>query len=89
MALVGVPCPHQQISIDPLELLLPCKKLIGVIAGPSNPQTSLRYLVQLHGSGNFPVDNLGKVYSAHQFDEALADLKAGHFVKLIISWDDL
>jgi hypothetical protein len=30
---------HQQIPIDPLEFLLSCKKLIGVIAGASNPQT--------------------------------------------------
>jgi Zn-dependent alcohol dehydrogenase len=37
MALVGVPRPGTPIEIDPLEFLLSCKTLIGVIEGQCNP----------------------------------------------------
>jgi Zn-dependent alcohol dehydrogenase len=37
MALVGVPRPEMSVEIDPLDFLLSCKTLIGVIEGQCNP----------------------------------------------------
>ena len=37
MALVGVPRSEQSIAIDPLEFLLACKRLVGVIEAASDP----------------------------------------------------
>ena len=38
LALVGVPRPGQIVSFDPLELLLACKRIVGVIEAASDPQ---------------------------------------------------
>lgn len=38
LALVGVPPPSKTVQVDALDLLLSCKKIIGVIEGLSNPQ---------------------------------------------------
>jgi len=39
MVMVGVPRPKTMIEIDPLEFLLGCKSLEGVIEGQCNPET--------------------------------------------------
>ncbi|KAK6385861.1 hypothetical protein LTS17_001433 [Exophiala oligosperma] len=89
MALVGVPRPEHHLSLDPLDLLLSCKKIVGVIAGYSNPQESLPRLIQLHQQGQLPVEKLMKIYPATQLDQAITDLKAGRVVKPVLSWNDL
>lgn len=43
LALVGVPPPEKYIQVDALDLLLSCKKIIGVIEGLSSPQTVGQY----------------------------------------------
>lgn len=89
MALVGVPRPGQRLSIDPMDLLLSCKRLVGVIAGASDPHESLRRLTRLYEAGEFPVDRLGKLYPVAKFHEAIEDLKAGRVVKPILCWEDI
>lgn len=89
MALVGVPRPEHRLSLDPLDLLLSCKKIVGVIAGYSNPHESLPRLIQLHQQGRLPVEKLTKIYPATQLDQAIADLKAGLVVKPVLSWNGL
>lgn len=38
LALVGVPPPNRSLQVDALDVLLSCKKIIGVIEGLSSPQ---------------------------------------------------
>lgn len=38
LALVGVPPPNKLLQVDALDLLLACKKIVGVIEGLSSPQ---------------------------------------------------
>ncbi|KAJ9647615.1 hypothetical protein H2204_000245 [Knufia peltigerae] len=76
-ALVGLPRPEAPIQIDPLETMLACKTITGVIEGRSDPLTFLPRLIELFKEGKFPVDKLGKIYPATSIEDALRDLKRG------------
>ena len=43
LALVGVPSPQATLNINALDLLLSCKRIVGVIEGRSNPQVVRSY----------------------------------------------
>ncbi|OAP54228.1 hypothetical protein AYL99_11329 [Fonsecaea erecta] len=89
IALVGLPRPDAPIQVDPLDIMLSCKKIIGVIEGQCNPPQFLPRLIDLFQQGKFPVDKLGKIYPASSMDEALQDLKRGSVIKPILSWADV
>lgn len=86
IALVGTPHAGESLSIDSLDVFLACKKIVGVIAGASDPRKSIPRLVELHTEGKFPVEKLGKIYPVTELDAALEDLEAGRVIKPIISW---
>ncbi|KAL2837305.1 chaperonin 10-like protein [Aspergillus pseudoustus] len=88
LALVGVPPPEAVLKINALDLLLSCKRVIGVIEGLSEPCTFIPRLFQLFRDGRFPVDRLATVYPAAQLAQAIEDLKSGRVVKPILSWED-
>ncbi|KAJ0418592.1 chaperonin 10-like protein [Aspergillus carlsbadensis] len=87
LALVGVPPADAMLSINALDLLLSCKRIVGVIEGLANPHTLVPQLFQLFRDGQFPIDRLPKVYPARQLPQAIEDLKAGLVVKPILEWD--
>ncbi|KAB8261675.1 chaperonin 10-like protein [Aspergillus pseudonomiae] len=89
LALVGVPSPAANIQVNALDLLLSCKKIIGVIEGRADPKTLIPRLVQLFNEGKFPVNRFTKCYPAGCLTEALEDLKSGSAVKAVLSWDDI
>ncbi|KAL5343982.1 hypothetical protein BJX70DRAFT_393403 [Aspergillus crustosus] len=89
LALVGVPKPGQTLSIDPLDLLLSCKRVVGVIEGDAQPAKLISQLVEWYQAGKFPVDHIATVYPARELARALEALKAGEVVKPVISWGDV
>ncbi|KAJ5097485.1 hypothetical protein N7456_008206 [Penicillium angulare] len=86
LALVGVPSPQATLNINALDLLLSCKRIVGVIEGWSNAKLLVPQLLQLSREGKFPIDRLAKVYPAEKLCEAIEDLKLGVVVKPILSW---
>ncbi|OBT97631.1 hypothetical protein VE01_04453 [Pseudogymnoascus verrucosus] len=88
-ALVGVARPSQKVSVDPLDMLLSCKRLIGVIEALSDPVELIPELVKLQREGLFPVEKLSRAYPVADIDKAIADLKAGRVVKPILSWESV
>lgn len=77
-AVVGVPPPDTQISIDPLTFLLDNKKLIGVIEGDSNPEDFIPQLIELHRKGVFPIEKLCRTYPVERLEDAIHDLHTGN-----------
>ncbi|KAE8364609.1 chaperonin 10-like protein [Aspergillus caelatus] len=89
LALVGVPAAAANIQVNALDLLLSCKRIIGIIEGRADPKTLIPQLVQLFNEGKFPVNRFTKCYPARRLTEALEDLKSGLAVKAVLSWDDM
>ncbi|PNP54027.1 hypothetical protein THARTR1_05234 [Trichoderma harzianum] len=86
LALVGAFPPEADIKINALDLLVSCKKIVGVIEGSTNPHEMIPRLVELYKQGKFPVEKLSKVYPAEHLDQALEDLKTGKVIKPVLSW---
>ncbi|KAM0795502.1 hypothetical protein BDR22DRAFT_775952, partial [Usnea florida] len=76
-ASVGVALAGKKIEIDPLTFLLENKTYVGVIEGDSVPEDFIPQLIELHRSGNFPIERLCKVYPVEELEVALTDLKSG------------
>ncbi|KAJ5190446.1 Polyketide synthase enoylreductase [Penicillium cinerascens] len=89
LVFVGVPPPTGSLTINPLEIMLGCKRLIGAVEGSSEPAKLLPQLLEWYKQGKFPVDKLGKVYNTDSLDQALEDLHAGKIIKPILKWGDL
>ncbi|TPX22077.1 hypothetical protein DIZ76_013941 [Coccidioides immitis] len=89
LALVGVPRPGDSIQVDALDLLVSCKRVVGVIEGFADPKELIPRLVKLYREGNFAIDRISTVYAAERLDEAMEDLKAGRVIKPVLSWDGI
>ncbi|KAI4244672.1 MAG: hypothetical protein L6R40_002876 [Gallowayella cf. fulva] len=77
-ATVGVPPAGKKIQVDPLTFLLENKTYVGVIeAVILTTRQFIPQLMELHRSGDFPIERLCKVYPIDQLETALADLKSG------------
>ncbi|KAL1887986.1 hypothetical protein Sste5346_009868 [Sporothrix stenoceras] len=77
LALVGVPPPNKTLQIDALDMLLSCKKIMGVIEGLSSPQQAIPELTKLYYEGKFPIDKVATVYPAEDMSRAIDDFKNG------------
>ncbi|RSL83980.1 hypothetical protein CEP51_004192 [Fusarium floridanum] len=89
LALVGVPPLIAIIQVNALDLLLSCKRIVGVIEGFSNPQKLIPELLELYYNGKFPVDRISKCYPAEDLNKAIQDLKAGRVIKPVLSWQNI
>ncbi|KAJ9641269.1 hypothetical protein H2204_002947 [Knufia peltigerae] len=76
-AIVGVPAAGSRLQLDPLTFLLQNKRLIGTIEGDSVPSKFIPQLMELHKTGNFPIDRLCKIYNVKDFHQALEDIEQG------------
>lgn len=82
-AIVGVPPPDANISIDPLMFLLDNKKLVGVIEGDSKPGDFIPQLIELHQTGAFPIERLCRTYPVERLADAIQDLHNGNVSEVI------
>ncbi|KAJ5138487.1 Polyketide synthase enoylreductase [Penicillium bovifimosum] len=89
LAVVGVARAGSILSIDPLALMMGCKRVVGVIEGCADPAVIVPQLIDLYKQGKFPVDKLSKLYSPAELEQALADLHTGTVIKPVIKWEDL
>ena len=60
------------------------KKLIGCTEGNAIPREFIPKMIEWHSKGQFPIEELQKVYKVEDFAQALADMKAGTVVKPIL-----
>ncbi|OQE43041.1 hypothetical protein PENCOP_c003G06260 [Penicillium coprophilum] len=89
LAIVGVARAGSSLNIDPLALMMACKRVVGVIEGCANPAVIVPYLIDLYKQGKFPVDKLARIYAPDALEQALADLHSGSVIKPVIKWADL
>ncbi|CAL5874487.1 uncharacterized protein PFLUO_LOCUS8783 [Penicillium psychrofluorescens] len=89
LAIVGITPQDAELKINPLEFMMSCKRIVGVIEGCSNPASLIPKLVDLYQQGKFPVDKLSTVYDTDATEQALQDLHSGKTIKPILKWKDL
>ncbi|EKV07278.1 Polyketide synthase, enoylreductase [Penicillium digitatum] len=89
LAMVGLPRAGSSLNIDPVALVMACKRVVGVIEGCANPAVIIPQLIDLYKQGKFPVDKLAKTYAPGDFEQAMTDLHCGNVIKPVIKWADL
>ena len=81
---VGAPALGTEAKFDVNSMMLPGKKLIGIIEGDSVPEIFIPQLISLYKRGLFPFDRLIKFYSMKDINQAAEDSEKGITVKPII-----
>lgn len=73
-----------EATFDINDVMLPGKRIMGIIEGNSIIETFIPTLVDLHMQGRFPFDNLVKFYDLDQINQAAEDSEKGGTIKPII-----
>lgn len=81
---VGAPALGTEAKFDVNSMMLPGKKLVGIIEGDSVPEIFIPQLISLYQRGLFPFDRLIKFYSMDEINQAAEDSEKGITVKPII-----
>jgi aryl-alcohol dehydrogenase len=82
--IVGAAPLGTEAKFDINDVMVPGKKIRGIIEGDSVPDIFIPTLVEYFMKGQFPFDKLIKTYSLDQINEAAEDSKKGVTIKPII-----
>ncbi|MCE9670493.1 NAD(P)-dependent alcohol dehydrogenase [Myxococcus stipitatus] len=81
---VGAPPMGTEAAFDVNDLMVPGKRIQGIVEGDSVPDVFIPQLIDLFMQGRFPFDKLVKFYSLEQINEAAKDSEKGETLKPII-----
>ena len=82
--IVGAPKLGVEASFDVNQVMIPGKRIMGIVEGSSVPQIFIPQLVELQRQGRFPFEKLVKYYDFDQINEAVEDAEAGRTIKPIL-----
>jgi aryl-alcohol dehydrogenase len=82
--IVGAAPLGAETSFDINGVMIPGKKIYGIIEGESLPDVFIPQLVELYMQGRFPFDRLVKFYNLDEINQAAKDSEKGGTIKPII-----
>ncbi|WP_206243785.1 NAD(P)-dependent alcohol dehydrogenase [Novosphingobium terrae] len=82
--IVGAPPLGTEASIDVNYVMVPGKRIMGIVEGDAVPQTFIPQLIALHAQGRFPFDRLVTFYDFADINQAVADSESGKTIKPIL-----
>lgn len=82
--IVGAAPLGAEASFDVNDVMIPGKKIFGILQGESVTKIFIPKLVELHAQGRFPIDKLIKFYKLDEINQAAEDSEKGVTVKPII-----
>ena len=82
--IVGAPKLGTEARFDVNGVMVPGKRVMGIVEGDVVPQVFIPQLIDLHLQGRFPFDKLVKFYEFDQINEAIAESEAGRTIKPIL-----
>jgi aryl-alcohol dehydrogenase len=81
---VGAEPLGTEVSFDVNNLMIPGKRICGILEGESVPDIFIPQLIELNAQGRFPFEKLTKFYSLDQINQAAQDSEQGGTIKPII-----
>ncbi|MDQ0313788.1 NAD(P)-dependent alcohol dehydrogenase [Amorphus orientalis] len=81
---VGAPKLGVEANFDVNGLMVPGKRIMGIVEGGSVPQIFIPRLVELQRQGRFPFEKLVKFYDFDQINQAVEDSESGKTIKPIL-----
>ena len=82
--IIGAAALGTEVSLDMNGIMIPGKKVRGIIEGDSVPDIFIPRLVQLFEQGRFPIDRLMKTYELSDANKAAAESEEGSTVKPVL-----
>lgn len=83
-AIVGATKIGTEASFNVNDVMIPGKRIIGVVQGDVVASSFIPKLVELYLQGRFPFDRLCRFYSLEEVNEAMADSERGVTIKPIL-----
>ena len=83
-ALVGAAPLEAEVSLNIMGLLIPGRKIVGIVEGDAEPRTFIPQLIQYFEEGRFPFDRLIDFYPFEDLNEAVAATKSGQSIKPVV-----
>jgi len=84
LAVVGISMAGGEHKLDLLDMIMGCKRIVGVIEGGGTADRNIARLIELHKQGRFPFDRLLRFYDVSEINQAAADSLSGSVIKPII-----
>ena len=82
--IVGATREGTEVSFNVNEVMIPGRRIIGIVQGDVISKIVIPNLIALHNQGRFPFDRLVRFYPFDQINEAIADSESGVTIKPIL-----
>lgn len=82
--IVGAPPLGSEVSVDVMGVMIPGKRVMGIVQGDVVSATFIPTLIELYRQGRFPFDRLIKHYDFADINQAIEDSETGKTIKPVL-----
>jgi aryl-alcohol dehydrogenase len=82
--IVGAPKETAEVPFNVLSVMIPAKKIMGIVQGDVISETFIPTLIEFYRQGRFPFDRLVKHYAFEDINQAMADSESGKTIKPVL-----
>jgi aryl-alcohol dehydrogenase len=86
--IVGATRQGTEASFNVNDVMIPGRRIMGIVQGDVVAQTFIPHLIELYRQGRFPFDRLVKFYRFDELNQAMADSESGITIKPILRFAD-
>lgn len=83
---VGAPKMGAEVNVDVNMLMVPGKRIQGIVQGDAVPQIFIPELIEMHRQGLFPFDRFCRLYEFSDINKAIEDSESGSTIKPILKF---
>ena len=85
--IVGATREGTEVAFNVNDMILPGRRIVGIVQGDFVAQTFIPTLIELYRQGRFPFDRLVRFYRFDEINQAMADSESGVTIKPILKMD--
>jgi aryl-alcohol dehydrogenase len=82
--IVGATKEGTEVAFNVTDVMLPGRRIVGIVQGDVVAQTFIPTLIELYRKGRFPFDRLVRFYRFDEINQAIADSESGVTIKPIL-----
>jgi len=82
--IVGATPLGSEVSVDINSVMIPAKRIVGIVQGDVIAKTFIPILIEFYRQGRFPIDRLIKHYNFDEIDRAIHDSETGKTIKPVL-----
>ncbi|MCD9006464.1 NAD(P)-dependent alcohol dehydrogenase [Luteimonas sp. XNQY3] len=86
--IVGATPEGTEASFNVNEVMIPGRRIMGIVQGDVVSRTFIPELIELYRQGRFPFDRLVKFYKFEELNQAMADSESGVTIKPVLRFAD-